>query len=141
MGLREQRLRRRRRRGGGGGGAAPLGHHDVVLAHRHGAHLDVVGDALGVARLQVEPQCGGGGEGEGVEAGEEEEEEEVVEGSRGHGGGGERSERATRRSPVSLFQETRRRGVSRQRNGKESILPPSYLLGLCNYLLVQLINN
>lgn len=48
-----------------------LGLHDVVLADGHGADLDVVGDALCVARVQVEPQSAGG-----QGAGEEENDEE-----------------------------------------------------------------
>lgn len=30
--------------------------HDVVLADSHGADLDLIGDALGVAGLEVEPE-------------------------------------------------------------------------------------
>lgn len=70
-------LWRRRRRGDAVGG------HDLVLPDGHGAHLDVVGDALGVARTQVEAEGAGGGRGR------EDEQEESQEGTgdaRGHGG-------------------------------------------------------
>ena len=73
-------LRRRRRQGRG----PVVGGHDVVLADGHGADLDVVGDAFGVARMQVEAEGAGG------ERGREDEEEERREGpvvdARGHGG-------------------------------------------------------
>ena len=78
--VRELLLLRRRQQGRG----AVVGGHDVVLADGHGADLDVVGDALGVARKQVEAEGAGG------ERGREDEEEERREGpvvdARGHGG-------------------------------------------------------
>lgn len=77
--LQQLLLLRRRRQGRG----SVVGGNDVVLADGHGADLDVVGDALGVARVQVEAEGAGG------ERGGEDEEEERREGhvdARGHGG-------------------------------------------------------
>jgi hypothetical protein len=40
-------------------GEVGVGADDVVLADGHGVNLDLVGDALGVAGLEVEPQRAG----------------------------------------------------------------------------------